>query len=307
MNRRDFLKNSTIAALAAGTSVVYGNVLKYSGFTSRTNSTGYDLVSAKGGEPDEMFDKAIESLGGMKNFVKEGQKVVIKPNICFNAPPERASNTNPVLVKRIVEHCFDAGAGEVIVFDHTGDNWKDAYKNSGIEKAASDTGAKLLPGNDENDYREVSIKEAKSLKNVQVHKYILESDVFINVPVLKHHGGMQISGAMKNLMGVVWDRTYWHKNDLPQCIADFALFCKPHLNVIDAYNVITRNGPRGISVNDVVNMKSLIISRDIVAADSVASRLLGLEPDKLNFIKIANTLGLGEMNISKLSINNINL
>lgn len=305
MKRREFIKSSTAAILAAGTTSAYANLLKYSNSNIKNNLPGYNLVMVKGGEPDLMFDKAMETLGGIKNFVKEGQKVIVKPNICFDAPPERAVNTNPVLIGRIVEHCFKAGAKEVIVLDHTGDDWEDTYKNSGIEKAATAAGAKMLPANDEDFYREVNIEKGKRLLKAKVHESILDSDVLINVPVLKHHGGMQVSIAMKNLMGVVWDRTYWHKNDLHQCIADFASFCKPVLNVIDAYNVLTKNGPRGVSVNDVVNMKSLIVSSDIVAADSAAAKLFGVDPDKLNYLKIAYETGLGEMNIDKLSVKNI--
>lgn len=305
MKRRDFLKNSTFALLTAGASATYGKLLKYQNSNLEKETSGYDLVVVKGGEPDILFDKAIETLGGINKYIKKGQRVVIKPNICWDAPPERAANTNPKLIGRIVEHCFKAGAKEVLVFDHTGDDWEDTYKNSGIEKAAVAAGAKMLPGNDEDFYREVSIEKGKRLLKAKVHECILNSDTLINVPVLKHHGGMQVSIAMKNLMGVVWDRAYWHKNDLHQCIVDFASFCKPVLNIVDAYNVMTKNGPRGVSVKDVVNMKSLIVSSDIVAADAIAAKLFGVDPEKLNYLKIAYETGLGEMNTDKLSIKNI--
>ncbi|MEZ5012470.1 MAG: DUF362 domain-containing protein [Bacteroidales bacterium] len=89
-----------------------------------------------------MFDKGISALGGMSNFVKKGQSVVIKPNIGWDVVPEKAANTNPALIKRIVEHCFTAGAREVYVFDNTCDDWVKCYKTSMIEKLAKDAGAK---------------------------------------------------------------------------------------------------------------------------------------------------------------------
>ena len=79
----------------------------------------YDMVAVMGGNPDAMFDLGIQELGGMGTFVQKGQKVLIKPNMGWDVIPELAANTNPFLVKRIIEHCFKAGAKEVYVFDHT--------------------------------------------------------------------------------------------------------------------------------------------------------------------------------------------
>ena len=108
-------------------------------------------------------------------------------------------------------------------------------------------------------------------------------------------------------MGIVWDRWYWHQHDLHQCIADCASFRKPDLNIIDAYNVLKRNGPRGVSIEDVITMKSQIISTDIVAADAAAAKLFGTEPAEIDYIKIADELKLGTMDLSKLSINRIKI
>jgi uncharacterized protein (DUF362 family) len=134
---------------------------------------------------------------------------------------------------------------------------------------------------------------------------ILSSDVFINVPVLKSHGGAKLTMAMKNLMGVVWDRRFWHRNGLHQCIADFATYRKPDLNVIDAYHVMKQNGPRGVSTADVVNMQSQIIALDMVAADTAGARLFGMEPVEIPHIAMAEELGVGTMDLSRLNIDRI--
>ncbi len=282
------------------------NINKALGF-SLPDSTAlpWDLVAVRGGEPDIMFDKAIESMGGMSQFVKKGQTVVIKPNIGWDSDPERAADTNPKLVSRIIRHCFDAGAKDVYAFDHTCDNWTKCYSNSGIEKAVKDAGGKIVGGNTENYYQNVNIAGAKILKNAKVHELLLSSDVFINVPVLKHHSSSKLTISMKNLMGVVWDREFWHRNNLHECIAEFPLWKKPTLNVVDAYNVMLRNGPRGVSVSDISPMKSLILSTDIVAADAAATKFFGLEPSTINYIRIANDLKIGNMNLDQLKINRI--
>lgn len=265
----------------------------------------YDMVAVKGGEPDVMFDKAIASLGGMQAFVKKGQSVVVKPNIGWDVSPERAGNTNPLLVKRIIEHCLMAGASVVYVFDNTCDKWDQCYEHSGIKKAVSDAGGKIVPGNQESYYQQVEIKKGKSLKTTKVHELIMESDVFINVPVLKHHSSASLTIAMKNLMGVVWDRMYWHRNDLHQCIADYPTFRCPDLNVVDAYRVLLRNGPRGVSVGDVSLQKQLLVSTDIVAIDAAATKIFGKEPADIPYIGYAETHGVGRSDLGSLNINRI--
>ncbi|HRY31753.1 MAG TPA: DUF362 domain-containing protein [Bacteroidales bacterium] len=301
MRRRDFFKKSLGAGLLTGAAITFGRVDSLFG----AGVSPYDLVAARGGEPVEMFEKAILAMGGMQAFVKKGQKVVVKPNIGWDVVPELAANTNPALVGAIVRHCLAAGARDVYVFDNTCDNWVKCYANSGIEKAAKNAGAKIVPGNAEKYYQKVSVSKGKSLKSTSVHELILESDVFINVPVLKHHSSGMLTVSMKNLMGIVWDRTYWHRNNLHQCIADFTTFSKPTLNIVDAYRVMMKNGPRGVSKEDVRVMKSLIISPDIVAADAAAAKLFGKEPEKIPYIKAASEAGIGRLALDQLNIHRI--
>lgn len=243
----------------------------------------------------------------MKKFIKKNQTVVVKPNIGWDTSPERGADTNPDLVKRIIQQCYSAGAKTVYVFDNTCDEWSKCYENSGIQKAVRDAGGKMVPANSESNYQHVEVKNGKKLKEAKVHELILSSDVFINVPVLKNHGGAGITAAMKNHMGIVWDRRYWHRTDLNQCIADFAAVRKPDLNVIDAYRVMTTRGPKGVSTDDVVLMKSLMITKDIVAADAASAKLFGTEPEKIAYIKLAQEAGLGIMDLTKLSINRIKM
>jgi len=302
MKRRDFITKSIGAGIAAGTFLsleeVFGNYVS-------NPQAAYDLVAVMGGEPEAMYDRGIAELGGMKSFVKAGQMVVVKPNIGWDRTPEFGANTHPGLVGRIVTDCLAAGAKDVFVFDNTCDNWQRAYASSGIEKATKDAGDTVITGNSERNYKDVTIPRGKSLKSAKVHEKILECDVFINVPVMKHHGAAFITLAMKNLMGIVWDRGFWHNNDLHQCIADMVTYRRPTLNIIDCYRVMKRNGPKGVSVNDVSLEKAQIISTDIVAADAAATRIFGREPETIGHIRIANEMGLGVMDLSKLNINRI--
>jgi len=307
MKRRDFLKKGVGAGFVAGTAFTVSSSNKLFAGMNLLPEEPYDLVAIRGGEPDVMFDRGIEELGGMRQFVKEGQTVVVKPNIGWDAVPERGANTNPLLVKRIVQHCFNAGAAQVYVFDNTCNEWTKCYANSGIEQAVKDAGGTMFTGSSERYYQEVELPWAKSLKMTKVHELILKSDVFINVPVLKHHGGANITITMKNLMGIVWDRKYWHANDLHQCIADFAAFRKPDLNIVDAYRVMKRNGPRGVSVDDVVLMRNQIISTDMVAADAAGCKLFGIEPLSVKHIKLGGQSGIGNYDLESLNISRISV
>ena len=301
MKRREFVYKGIQAGIITTASLTLGKIPNLLAITPQK----YDLVAIKNGEPHSMFDEAIKSIGGMNSFVKKGDLVVVKPNIGWDVVPERAANTNPALVKRIIEHCIESGAREVYVFDHTCDDWNRCYSNSGIENAVKEAGGKIVPGNSERYYQEVTVSGGKRLKQSKVHELILECDVFINVPVLKSHSSADLTISMKNLMGIVWDRRFWHSNDLHQCIADFTSFRKPDLNVVDAYNIMKKNGPRGVSKSDVITMKSQIISTDIVAADAAAAKLFGKEPRDIEYIKMASDMNLGEIDLDKLNINRI--
>jgi len=265
------------------------------------------LVAVKNGERTPMLDRALAELGGIGAFVRPGQTVLIKPNMGWDVPPERAGNTHPELVSRLVALCLGAGAKSVSVFDNPCDQWQRAYANSGIGPAAEAAGARLVNGKDESLYREIDIPRGIKLQQAKVHELVLDSDVFINVPVLKHHSGALMTAAMKNLMGVVWDRRFYHRNDMPQCIADFVTAVRPTLNIVDAYHPMVRNGPRGLNVNDVVVMRTLLASTDIVAVDAAAARLLGHAPKDVRHVQLAAEMGLGTVDFEAMDVRRLQL
>jgi len=281
--------------------------LDVASFAPQNNKGNYDLVAVRGEDIVGMFEKAMQEMGGMSLWVKPGQTVVIKPNIGWDVTPERAANTSPDLVAAIVKQCLEAGARRVNVFDHTCDNWERCYSNSGMKKAVEDAGGRMIPGNFEQNYRAVTIPGAVKLKEALVHEQVIDSDVFINVPVLKHHGSTSLTIAMKNLMGVVYDRRFWHRNDLHQCIADFCLYRKPDLNIVDAMLVMTQNGPKGTSTADLVKKNSLLVSSDIVAVDAASTMVFGSKPEEISYLSIAEKMNIGTLDLSKMNIKRLYL
>ena len=310
MKRRDFLKTSMVAGAALS--------LKFEGLQAAlsnhtlTVEEAPDLVAVMGGEPEAMLDKALETLGGIGNYVKKGQKVVIKPNIGWDRTPELAGNTNPDLIKALVKKCLGAGAEKVTVFDHTCDNWQKCYASSGIADAVKEAGGVIVPANDEQYYKEVSIPGGVTLKKAKIHEALLEADVWFNVPILKNHGGAKLSCAMKNMMGIVWDRRYFHQQDLQQCIADICTWQKkPALHIVDAYRMMFQNGPQGRSAADVATLKSLIVSPNIIAADTASLALFNqvkkLDMAAVTHITKGEALHLGSTDLKKINIKRIKL
>jgi uncharacterized protein (DUF362 family) len=312
MKRRDFFKSAAVVGLASIVKTsAFGSAVSMSN-NNPTVSVEPDLVAVMGGEPAAMLTRALKELGGIGHFVKKGQKVVIKPNIGWDRTPQLAANTNPDLIGALVKLCKSAGASEILVFDHTCHDWKKCYSNSGIEAAVNAAGGKMVPGNDESFYREVEVVHGVNMKSNKIHQAIIDCDVWFNVPILKHHGGAKNSISMKNLMGIVWDRKFFHKNDLHQCIADIATFHKkPALNIVDAYRIMKSNGPQGKSEADVVLLKSLLVSPDFVAVDTAALKMFSqVQPTDINdvrFIGLAEKSKVGTQNLEKLNVKRIKL
>lgn len=311
MNRKEFLQTLGVA----GTAFAAGTFDALDVFAQTEAKGGpVDLVAVMGGEPDVMLNKAIEELGGIGRFVKKGQKIVVKPNIAWDQPPQVAANTNPELVARLVRMILDAGAAEVVVFDSPCDNWTNTYKRSGIAEAVEKAGGKMVSGDPhaEGNFETVKLPNALKLKEVQMHKAVLACDAWFNVPVLKHHNGALITIAMKNCMGLVSKKSQQacHRIDLHQCIADICTWeKKPVLNVIDAYRIMKQNGPRGRSEADSVLVKALLASPDIIAADTASTKLAqqftNVALESVGHILHGQKHGLGTTDIEKLNVRRV--
>lgn len=306
MNRRQFLRSCFVAGMGIGLSGSYLTG-KQTGRAAAAESGAFpDIVAVRNGEPDAMFDAGIAAMGGMQRFVKHGQTVVIKPNVSWDVPEHMAGNTNPALLNRVIRHCTEAGAKQVIIFDNCIEFHQRCYETSGIRGAALDAGAIIAPADAERHYQKYAVN-GSALKNALVHEAVFDADVFISLPILKHHGGAGMTGGIKNLMGAVWDRRFYHASGLNQCIADFLKVRKPDLTILDAYRILTGNGPRSRSERDVKLAKMQILSTDIVAADASGARLLGRRPESYEHIKLAHAMGFGQIDPSVLQGRRISL
>jgi Uncharacterized conserved protein len=137
------------------------------------------------------------------------------------------------------------------------------------------------------------------LQQLQYSRDVLEADVFISFPILKHHNGTGLTMGLKNMMGLVWDRGFFHRTDLHQTIAELAAFKRPNLVIMDAVRGITTHGPMGPGT--IREYNQLIFSVDPVAADAYGAELFGMKAADVPHIGIAAGLGVGTVNWKSLN------
>ncbi len=269
-----------------------------------------DLAVARGmgADPAELVRRAIAALGGIERFVKAGADVIVKPNICTPYHgPEYAATTNPEVVAALVALCLGAGAGRVRVMDFPfGGPARESYEKSGIEAAVGAAGGQMELMN-KLRFRKLDLPAGRTVKKWSVYGDILDADLVINVPIAKNHGGAGLTLGMKNLMGVIEDRSGFHSRGLHQCIADLSTGVRPQLTLIDAVRILTRNGPTGGNLDDVKRLDTVIAGTDVVAADAYAATLFGKQGSDIGYIRLGAEMGLGRMDLNAVRIEEISV
>lgn len=300
MNRRDFIKLTAIAGIGLSIPRNFDSFIAPAEAAEKI-----DIAVAHGVSPSTITRAAIDAMGGMKVFISRGDIVVVKPNIAFDRLPEHAATTNPEVVAVVVQMCFEAGAKKVKVFDRTVNDARRCYVQSGIADAAKTAGADVSYI-DERKFKEINIK-GEALKSWPLYTEIFEADKVINIPIAKHHGLAKLTMAMKNWMGVMGGSRRTIHQRLDESLVDLSMAIKPTLTILDAVRILTANGPQGGSLDDVKKMDTVIVGVDQVAVDSFGATLFGMKGSDLEYVKIADKMGLGKMDISKLNVKRINV
>jgi uncharacterized protein (DUF362 family) len=300
MDRRDFIRE--VASWSAGAAVPVFALSR----AAIAAETGPAVVGvAEGKEWGGLVARALAPIGGMKAFVKEGARVFIKPNASFDRTPEQGSNTHPDVLKAVIKLCLDSGAKSVTVFDRPLADQRRCYQNSGIGPMVEALGDKrvVLLNDDERKYTPIKIEKGIAFTSWQFFKDSLDRDVYINVPVAKHHGSAKLTIGLKNVLGIVGGnrgKIHW---SLDQGIVDLNTVARPNLTITDCTRILLRNGPSGGDLNDVEIKNIVTASADIVANDAwVTKNLFNTEPADIGAIKIAASAGLGQMDLAKIKV-----
>lgn len=306
MDRRRFLQNAAFWSLSWSLIQQW----PFSAFTNRSiawaaprNLFTASVGLGKGQDYPRLVRQVVALVGGMSSFVKPGARVVIKPNIGFDRPPEMAATTHPLVVRTLAEMALEAGASQVRIFDRPCNEARRCYQNSGILpaiKALSNSKVRC-EYMDRRKFVTTSIPQGQAMKSWDIYRDALEADCYINVPVAKQHGSAGLSLGLKNSMGVLGgNRGHWHRK-LDQNLADLATLLRPTLTVIDATRMLMRNGPQGGNLRDVRINDTILASSDPVAADACATLLFDRTPDEIGSTIMAANMGLGTAQLNRIN------
>lgn len=308
-SRRKFIKASS----AVGAFSILG-----SGIISRQVSANPifrkpDLCVVKGADYFQNTLRAIKEIKGLKNAFNNGKKVGLLVNSDFRI---EGAFVNPDIVLATIEACIHEGAEEIVCLQNIKPEfWERSKYNEKFEKYKDkiiSIEANTFPAKFDQEYfiRKEPLTGTKCLKKAEIVKELFECDIFINIPIAKHHSLTHYTGALKNMMGVCTRDTnvFFHlggegKNDpdfLGQCIADINTVRRPDLIVVDATKMISTGGPVG--PGEMKQADAVVAGKDLVAIDALCCQYLDYSPEEINAIVKGHETGLGEIELSKLKI-----
>jgi len=253
-------------------------------------------------EISEIIKNTFE-IFGVKDKVKD-KNILVKPNILGPFPPERGVTTDPKIISVIVQELKKCKPKSIVVGDNSGSIHFDPLKIAKITGIldASDGCYNNIAG------KIVKVKvESKYVEELFISRIVKEADYIINVPKFKTHALITITGAIKNMFGIIPGGKKAQLHTLNQSVYKFAELLVdiyqiriPDLNIMDAITGMEGSGP----TNGKIRIINKIISSDnAVSLDSVMTAMMGLKPDTIELLQIAKERNLGEINLSNIIIN----
>ncbi len=245
---------------------------------------------------EQAVKKAFDFLGGIGIFIKKSEKVLIKPNILSVRMPEDGVCTHLEVIRAVVKSVRDCGAVPWIGDNPGGSmNPAKAYEGSGLMSLAKEVG--------------VELKEARGIKvvnGIPIASYFFECDKIINLPKMKTHILMGITGAIKNMYGAVagLHKSELHKKfpnpeEFAKVLIDTFRIVKPNLVLMDGIIGMDQDGP---SSGRARNLGLLIAGEDSVAIDAVFAELIGIKPLSVITTREAYIRKLGEADLENIEI-----
>jgi uncharacterized protein (DUF362 family) len=296
LSRREFVKTGvlTSAALAANPSTLRAAAAPQT-----------EVWVFKGADNRALMEKCMETIFANGGFGSNAKTVALKVNAAWERTPNQAANTHPDLVDVFLEKAIASGV-RVVIPENPCHRAEKSFPASGIQAVADKHRVKMIDlAHSKNAFVSVNIPNGKTLKTEKVAREFLEADAVVNMPIAKHHGGGKLTICMKNWMGAVEGRKLWHVKGLHQCIADFSSFMKPTWAIVDATSCMTNKGPQGPSP-DMIYPQQVILSKDQVAADTIAALLFHDDPlAVVNYLAIARDMGIGETDTANMNIHRI--
>lgn len=240
---------------------------------------------------------AIERLGGIESFLGNKKNICVKPNLLMPASPEQAITTHPVFVEAVIELVseYTGNPENIIIADSfspvvpfTKKGIDRVYEEAGLKEVSVRTGCRL---NYSTEYSTLSHSEGKYLKKIEVIKTVLNSDIIINLPKFKTHDLTGITGAVKNMFGVVpgftkvgYHLRFENMTDFAGMLLDLAGLIRPALNIMDGILGLEGDGPGRSGTPREIGL--IMVSGDAVVMDMVMGKLIELDEDLNPFMEV---------------------
>jgi uncharacterized protein (DUF362 family)/ferredoxin len=261
----------------------------------KCDSYNRELVCAK-------VKEAIGLLGGITAFVRPASRVLVKPNLLMGLGPESGVNTHPEVVRAVIRVLKEIGCRIIIgdgpsVFGRHSGDVDNVYERAGIKRISEEEGVEL-----------VKFEKKRWREKFPLAAWLDNCDCLVNVPKFKTHELMVLTGAIKNLYGLVWGthKAELHKHnfyvqDFAKVLVDIYSEARPSLTVIDGITTMEGDGP---ATGGKLRQDNLLLAgADCVALDAVLAKIMGLEPLDISSTKEAAGRRLGIADIPAIEIN----
>lgn len=221
-----------------------------------------------------------------------GRRVFLKPNM-VEYEPGTAINTNALVVAGAAVAFRRAGAAEVVVGEGPGHRRDTEYllTRTGLYDHLRENGVEFVDLN-EDDVETVALgSNFTKLNELALPVSLLRSDFVVTMPKLKTHHWAGITAGMKNLFGTVpgavygWPKNILHQRGIDASILDLNATIRPHLSIVDAVTAMEGDGP---IMGRARHAGFIAMSRDVVAADATCARVIGLDPERLLYLRAAS-------------------
>ena len=251
---------------------------------------------------DQAVRRAVDLLGGISRFVKPGDRVLIKPNLLKACAPSGAVTTHPEILRAAIRLVKAAG-GKALIGDSPGfGDLRKVCERSGIMEVVLQEGASLMDMEDA-----VPVRNRGQFQRFEIARAVHEADLVLNLPKLKTHGMMTLTGAVKNLFGCIPGRrkVQWHFNAgvnrdaFARMLVELSALIQPRLTIMDAIVAMEGNGPGS---GDPRPVGVVLAGRDPVALDVVSGAMVGADPSLLYVVRAAVAAGIGETRLDRIRI-----
>ncbi len=259
----------------------------------------YDTAELK-----PLVRQALDLIGGIDSLTKPGTKVFVKINhLSPPSPADRGIVTHPVFTETVLD-ILKADGAEITVGDDIEENGSDGFAVSGYREMCDRLDVKLV------NLREtgfVATKTAgKILTEIYISKPVLEADVIIDLAKFKTHSLTLFTGGIKNMYGIIpagmrrkFHGDYVKPDDFSQMLVDIFASVKPQLTLMDGIMAMEGEGPGSGRMR---NLGVILASRDTVALDAVAGRIIGIPADDVLTTVFAAERGLGTAALTNIEI-----